>query len=96
MVASFCQFDCSTADVALLVPLLSRGLLEFLLVLILLTDMILRSLIEQRLAASTCYLATSSVFANGIRDLRVWIRDVCERLEELATRWITAVYAVSI
>jgi len=96
VVASFRQLDCSTADVTLLVPLLSRGLLELFFVLIVLADMVLRSLVEQRLAASTCYLATGSVFANGIRDLRVWIRDVCERLEELATRWITAVYAVSI
>jgi hypothetical protein len=59
-----------------LVSLLLRGLLELLLVLVLLTDMVLRALIEEVLAAGARQLATSSVLANGVRDIGLRICDV--------------------
>lgn len=80
VIASLRQFDCSTTDIALLISLFSCSLLKLLLVLSLLADVVLRSMIEQCLAPSTGQLATGFVFANGVRDVRIWVGNVRGRM----------------
>lgn len=93
MIACFCKFNDCTTDVAFLVSLLRGGLLEFDDVLILLADVVLYAPSEQALACHTRHSAAILALADGVRDVSLFILDMCCGMQELVTRRIRAVHA---
>jgi hypothetical protein len=80
MITSLSQLDSRATNKALLVALLYHCLLELLLIFVLLTLVILRSLVEQGLAFDARQMTAIFGFAYSIGDTRIRVLDVRGRM----------------
>ena len=93
VVACFSQLNRRAADKALLVSLLGCCLLELLIVIIDCALVVLRPIIDIRLALDTRRCSAIFCLADGVRDLGLWIFDMGGRVQKLGARRARAVDA---